>query len=152
MAIPSGNLPTLIGLPALLVAVLIGITAPVGWSPSTYAVFPSGVITMLVGLAVPGSLISRPALLVAVRIGVTPFATTTKATGPRAAATPALAGAMPSTVRDGDVRARIGCRLRPAGYLLMVEWLPPPGPRQALEIDEFGLPHPSRAAPGRGGR
>ncbi len=70
MASASGNLPTRIGLPGRFVAVFMGVTVPEFWLP-TYAVFPSGVITIARG-SLP-TLIGVPGRFVAVLIGVTVF-------------------------------------------------------------------------------
>src|SRR5579863_1733958 len=66
----SGNLPTRIGSPGRFVAVLMGVTVAEFWL-ATYAVFPSGVITIARG-SLP-TLIGLPGRPVAVLIGVTEF-------------------------------------------------------------------------------
>src|SRR5258708_5942045 len=71
MAMPIGLAPTLIGLSARFVAVLIGVTVPGPWL-ARKTVFPSGVIT-IVAEADP-TLIGLSAVLVAVRIGITVLA------------------------------------------------------------------------------
>src|SRR5215469_16092913 len=78
-----GPLPTLTGLSAVLVAVLIGVTLPrtvpgAPGSVSAYAVLPSGVIAMASTpepgtpvMPLPATLTGLSAVLVAVLIGVT---------------------------------------------------------------------------------
>ena len=68
IATPNGILPTAIAVPAVLVAVSIGVTEP-ETSLVTYAVLPSGVIASPNG-TLPTA-IAVPAVLVAVSIGVT---------------------------------------------------------------------------------
>jgi hypothetical protein len=70
IAMAEGLLPTVIGAPAVLVAIVIGVTVPDPCPvPATYAVFPSGVIAIALGY--PPSAIGAPAVPVAVVIGVT---------------------------------------------------------------------------------
>ncbi len=61
-------MPTLIGWPALLVAVEMGVTTPAP-TLTAYTVFPSGVTA--IANVPPLTLIGWPAVLVAVEIGVT---------------------------------------------------------------------------------
>ena len=68
IAMAVGEDPTGIGAPAVLVAVLIGVTVPDPWL-TTYAVLPSGVIAMATGEDPTG--IGAPAGAVAVLIGST---------------------------------------------------------------------------------
>jgi hypothetical protein len=70
IAIALGYPPSAIGAPAVLVAVVIGVTVPeYSPSPMTYTVFPSGVIASPAGN--PLTAIGAPAMPVAVVIGVT---------------------------------------------------------------------------------
>src|SRR5271166_4956915 len=71
MATPSGLLPTVMALPAVLVAVAIGVTLPEATVSATYTVLPSGVMATSTGV-VPTE-IGEPAVLVAMSIGVTLF-------------------------------------------------------------------------------
>jgi hypothetical protein len=69
MAAVTGSRPTVVGGPAVLVAVVMGLTVP-GWVlPTTYKVLPSAVTAMYAGS--PGEKIARLAVLVEVRIGIT---------------------------------------------------------------------------------
>src|ERR1022692_4307080 len=68
IAMETGKSPTLIALPALLVAVLIGVTVP-ETALATLAVIPSGVIALATG-SLP-ILMALPTVLVAARISVT---------------------------------------------------------------------------------
>jgi hypothetical protein len=84
MVSQPGKSPALIGLPALLVAVPIGVTTPCGLSLATKTALPSGVTA--IG-PVPATLTGLPAAPVAVRIGITVSCPlSTYATGPRASA------------------------------------------------------------------
>src|SRR5271165_3531518 len=69
MATPSGLLPTVMALPAVLVAVAIGVTLPEATVSATYTVLPSGVMATSLGLF-PAEM-GDPTPLVAVLIGVT---------------------------------------------------------------------------------
>ena len=73
IAIAPAPLPTLIGLPAVSVAVVIGVTVPKS-GLATYKVFPSGVIAFAPRTersCTPPTWIGLPGVLVAVAIGVT---------------------------------------------------------------------------------
>jgi hypothetical protein len=70
---PAPDVPTLMGLPAVPLAVSIGVTisSPRLVVTGTYAVLPSGMIAMAVGKApAPPTLIAAPGLPVAARIGM----------------------------------------------------------------------------------
>ncbi len=101
IAIATGSFPTGIAVPAVFVAVLIGVTLPFTSellpSFTTYAVAPSGVMAIAAGASPTG--IGVPAVLVAVLIGVTVslsrFATYAVHAG--AGAAPATAPPNPAT-------------------------------------------------------